>query len=189
MANNVTNYVQVVGSEEVIQAMDEKFKEAGGYGDTDKFVNAFYGTDFEGGVKFDWLYENVGSKWIYVETEIDAGNWNIQSANYTPKEFWIHLYKMAAEIDPKVEIEVKFMDEGYYPIGGFVVKKDHKGVPAWSMEEDYDVEDPTESMDWEDEDYDSVQMDFMDDLEDGMTGLMNYAHDTIWSGEGNKLEE
>ena len=57
------------------------------------------------------------------------------------------------------------------------------------MEEDYDVEDPTESMDWEDEDYDSVQMDFMDDLEDGMTGLMNYAHDTIWSGEGNKLEE
>lgn len=189
MANNVTNYLEIVGTDEVIQAIDAKFDAAGGYAETDVFVNSFYGTAFEGGVKFDWLYDNVGSKWIYVEHNIDSGNWNIQSANYTPKEFWIHLYKLAAEIDPNVEIQVKFQDESYEPVGGFVVKKDHTGVPAWSMEEDYDVEDPTADMDWEDENYEETQMDFIDDLEDTMTSLMNYAHDTVWSGEGNKLEE
>lgn len=189
MANTISNYLEIIGTDEVIQAMDDRFNNAGGYADTDKFVNAFYGTDFEGGVPHEWLYDNVGVKWIYVENVIDAGSWNISSASYTPKEFWIQLYKLAVEIDPNVEIEVKFQDESYQPIGGFVVKKDYNGVPGWSMEEDYDVEDPTADMDWDDEDYDSVQMDFLDDLDIMMLRLTNYAHDTIWSGEGNELEE
>lgn len=185
----MSNYLEIIGTDEVIQAMDDRFENAGGYADTDQFVNAFYGTDFEGGVSHEWLYDNVGVKWIYVENAIDAGSWNISSANYTPKEFWIQLYKLAVEIDPEVQIQVKFQDESYQPIGGFVVKKDHNGVPGWSMEEDYDVEDPTADMDWDDEDYDDTQMDFMDDLDTMMTRLMNYAHDTVWSGEGNNLDE
>lgn len=187
MANNVTNYVEIVGTEEVIEAMDTRFENAGGYADTDKFVNAFYDTEYEDGVPHDWLFDNVGSKWIYVENAIDAGMWNIQSANYTPKEFWIHLYKLAAQIDPDVEIQVGFEDESYEPVGGFVIKKDHNGIPAWSMEEDYDVEDPTADMDWDDENYEETQMEFVDELDDIRTSLMNHCHDTIWSGEGNKL--
>ncbi len=189
MANNVTNYLEIIGNDDVVNAMDTLFENAGGYAETNKFVNSFYGTEYEGGVPHDWLFDNVGAKWIYVENDIDAGSWNIQSANYTPTEFWIQLYKLAVEIDPKVEIQVKFQDESYEPVGGFVVKKDHEGVPAWSMEEDYDIEDPTADMDWEDEDYEETQMDFMDELDDVMTSLMNYAHDTVWSGEGNKIEE
>lgn len=185
----MSNYLEIIGTDEAIQAMDDRFENAGGYADTDQFVNAFYETDFEGGVSHEWLYDNVGTKWIYVENAIDAGSWNISSANYTPKEFWIQLYKLAVEIDPEVQIQVKFQDESYQPIGGFVVKKDHNGVPGWSMEEDYDVEDPTVDMDWDDEDYDETQMDFMDDLDTMMTQLMNYAHDTVWSGEGNNLDE
>lgn len=189
MANNITNYLEIIGNDEVINAMDTLFENAGGYAETNKFVNSFYGTEYDGGVPHDWLFDNVGAKWIYVENAIDAGSWNIQSANYTPTEFWVQLYKLAVEIDPKVEIQVKFQDESYEPVGGFVVKKDHEGVPAWSMEEDYDIEDPTADMDWEDEDYEETQMDFMDELDDVMTSLMNYAHDTVWSGEGNKIEE
>lgn len=187
MANTVSNYLQIVGTDEVQDKMDDLFENAGGYADTTQFVNTFYGTEFEGGVKFDWLYDNVGAKWIYVENAIDNGRWNISSANYTPKEFWIHLYKLAVKIDPNVEIEVKFEDESFEPIGAFVAKKDHNGVPGWSMEEDYEMEDPTVDMDWEDEDYDDLQMQFREDVEDGQDGLLNYAHDTVWSGEGEVI--
>lgn len=185
----MTNILQIVGTDEVQDKMDDLFDNAGGYADTTQFVNTFYGTEFEGGVKFDWLYDNVGTKWIYVENDIDNGSWNISSANYTPKEFWIHLYKMAVEIDPNVEIEVRYHDEGYQPVGGFVVKKDHEGNPAWSEQEDYDMEDPTAEMDWEDEGYDDAQMEFNEDVEEAMTLCMEYAHDTVLSGEGTKLEE
>lgn len=187
MANTVSNYLQIVGTDEVQDKMDDLFESAGGYADTTQFVNTFYGTEFEGGVKFDWLYDNVGAKWIYVENEIDNGRWNISSANYTPKEFWIHLYKLAVKIDPNVEIEVKFEDESFEPIGAFVAKKDHNGVPGWSMEEDYEMEDPTVDMDWEDEDYDDLQMQFREDVEDGQDGLLDYAHDTVWSGKGEVI--
>ena len=83
MANTVTNFLEVVGTEEVKAAMDELFNNAGGYADTTQFVNTFYGTEFEGGVSHDWLFENVGAKWIYVENEIGEGEWNISSAGYT----------------------------------------------------------------------------------------------------------
>ena len=187
MANTVSNYLQIVGTDEVQDKMDDLFESAGGYADTTQFVNTFYGTEFEGGVKFDWLYDNVGAKWIYVENAIDNGRWNISSANYTPKEFWIHLYKLAVKIDPNVEIEVKYQDESYEPVGGFVVKKDHEGNPAWAQQETYDMEDPTADMDWEDEDYDDTQMNFMEDVDDTMEHCMDYAHDTVWSGEGESI--
>lgn len=189
MANTMTNYLEVKGTDEVIEAMDALFENAGGYAETHTFVNSFYGTDYEKGVPHDWLYDNVGAKWIYVENEIDRGEWNISSAAYTPEHFWVHLYKLAVKIDPNVEILVKFQDESYEPVGGLVVKKDHNGVPAWSMSEEDDIEDPTADMDWDDEDYDETQMNFMEDLDDIMNDCLNYAHDTVWSGEGNKLEE
>ena len=184
----MTNYLEVKGTDEVMTAMDARFENAGGYAATDKFVNAFYDTDYQGGVPHDWLFDNVGAKWIYVENEIDRGEWNISTAGYTPEHFWVHLYKLAAQIDPDVEILVKFQDESYSPVGGFVAKKDHNGVPGWAMVEDYDVEDPTADMDWDDEDYDDTQMNFMDDLDDVMTDCLNTAHDKVWSAEGNKIE-
>ena len=185
----MTNILQIVGTDEVQDRIDDLFENAGGYADTAQFVNTFYGTEFEGGVKFDWLYDNVGAKWIYVENAIDNGNWNISSANHTPKEFWIHLYKLAVKIDPNVEIEVQYHDEGYQPVGGFVVKKDHEGNPSWSEQEDYEMEDPTADMDWEHEDYDDLQMQFNEDVYEAMSLCTEYAHDTVWSGEGTKLEE
>lgn len=184
----MTNYLEVVGTDEVVEAIDFMFEQAGGYADTDAFVNSFYGTTFDKGVPHDWLYENVGTKWIYVENEIHRGEWNISSATYTPEEFWIKLYKIAVEIDPNVEIQVKFQDEVYDPIGGFVAKKDYKGVPRWSIEEDYDVEDPTSDMDWDDEDYDDIQMKFLEEVDELQEELLNYAHDTVWSGEGTEIK-
>ena len=188
MANNVSNYLQIVGTDAVQDAMDDLFENAGGYAETTQFVNTFYGTDIEGGVQHTWLYDNVGAKWIYVENCIDNGSWNIQSANHTPKEFWIHLYKLAVKIDPDVKVEVKYQDESYNPVGGFVVKKDHNGTPAWAESEEYDVEDPTVDMNWEDDGYDDAQQEFNEMLDDMQTGHINYAHDTVHSGEGTKIE-
>ena len=188
MANTMTNYLEVKGTDEVIEAIDFMFEQAGGYAETDVFVNSFYGTDFKGGVPHDWLYDNVGTKWIYIENEIDRGEWNISSATYTPEDFWIKLYKIASEIDPNVEILVKFQDEVYEPIGGFVAKKDHNGVPRWAMQEDYDMEDPTSDMDWDDEDYDEKQMNFIEEVDEQQVLMLNYAHDTVWSGEGELIK-
>ena len=107
MANTVTNFLEIIGTDEVKSAMDELFNNAGGYAETHTFVNSFYGTDYEGGVPHDWLFENVGSKWIYVENEIGDGEWNISSAGYTPDKFWTHLYKKAAEIATEKDVEME----------------------------------------------------------------------------------
>lgn len=192
MANNVSNYLKIIGTDEVIAEMDKRFENAGGYNDVLKFSQAFYDnveTDESGNaVMYSWTLDNLGAKWVYVENQINDGEWNIQSANHCPQEFFVHLYKLAVQIDPEVQIEVKFHDESYEPVGGFVAKKDYQGKPAWSMEENYDIENPTDDMDWDDEGYDDAQMKFQEDLEDMMTDLCNTAHDNVWSIEGNPIE-
>ena len=46
MANTMTNILQIVGTDEVQDKMDDLFESAGGYADTTQFVNTFYGTEF-----------------------------------------------------------------------------------------------------------------------------------------------
>ena len=184
----MNNHLNIVGTEAVKDAMDDLFENAGGHAETHKFVNSFYHTDFEGEVRHTWLFDNVGTTRIFVEEHIDKGVWNIQSADQTPKEFWIHLYKLAVNIDPDVEIEVKFQDESYKPVGGFVVKKDYSGVPAWSIEEAYDLEHPKADTDSEDESYNEAREMFNEKKNAVIKSLVNYAHDTIWSSEGIKIE-
>jgi hypothetical protein len=57
------------------------------------------------------------------------------------------------------------------------------------MVEEYDVEDPTADMDWDDEGYDDAQMEFVEDLDDMLTNLANTAHDNVWSTDGKLLDE
>lgn len=187
MANTVSNYLEIKGTDEVITSMDNLFENAGGYANTTQFVNTFYGTEFEGGVSHDWLFENVGTKWIYVENAIDTGSWNIATASYTPKEFWVHLYKKAAEIDPDVQIHVKFEDESYEPVGGCAVMKSPDGVAQYHMDEDYDMENPTNDMDWDDEGYDDAQMEFMDEVADVTDSCLQECIRVIGEGQGTPI--
>ena len=191
MANTVSNYIEIDGNEEVVDHIDSLFENAGGYSDIVKFVSTFYenpGLNESGdAVMFDWMYDNVGSKWIYVENGIDTGMWNISSGNHPPVEFFQHLYKIASNIDPDVKILVKFEDESYEPVGAFAAMKDPNGVPSYHLDEDYDMEDPTVDMDWDDEDYDETQMEFREELEGVQDSCLEECIRVIGQGEGKVI--
>ena len=70
MANNLSNYLTVKGTDEVIDALKIKsdaVKE--GSENILGFCKSF-NEDVEtsgGGISYRWLYDNVGTKWIYLE--------------------------------------------------------------------------------------------------------------------------
>ena len=91
-------------------------------------------------------------------------------------------------MDPEVYIEVMYEDEGYDPIGAIVIKKDKDGTPCIWQEEDNEMEDPTVDKDWDDEDYDEVQMEFMESLYDRQQELLSECHDLI-DTDGEPIED
>ena len=192
MANNVSNYLEIKGTDKMIDAMHVLFDicEEGSHADIALFCKTFYDeveTNEAGdSVMNSWTYDNVGTKWIYLENTIDTGRWNIQSANYTPKEFWIRLYEIAVKIDPEVIIEVQFEDESVSPVGAVVIKK-YGGRPNIHVEENYDLEDPTDDKDWEDEDYDEVQEEFQGVKEDAMEACMVESYRMIDGNDGEHI--
>ncbi len=191
MANNVTNIIKIVANEEAIKSIDNRFESAGGYSDVAMFVKAFYDNpeiSENGGVMNSWSLDNVGSKWIYVENNIDSGEWNIQSANYPPHEFLQRLYELVTEIDPEGYIENRYNDEGYSPVGVMVFKKDDQG-PKWAEIEDYDMENPADDMDWDEEGYDEAQMSFMDEVYDFQEQSIERCHNIINLGEGEPFKQ
>ncbi len=191
MANNVTNIIKIVANEEATRAIDNRFESAGGYSDVAMFVKAFYDNpeiSENGGVMNSWSLDNVGSKWIYVENNIDSGEWNIQSANYPPQEFLQRLYELVTEIDPEGYIENRYNDEGYSPVGAMVFKKDEQG-PKWVEIEDHDWDNPADDMEWDDEGYDEAQMNFMDDIYDFQEKSIQRCHSIIEKGEGEPFKQ
>ena len=191
MANTVTNIIKIVANNAAIDAVDERFINAGGYSETGKFVKAFYDnpelSENGEGVMFSWSLDHVGSKWIYVENEIDNGEWNIASASYYPHEFLQRLFELVTVIDPEGYIENRYNDETYEPTGVVVFKKDSNGVPRW-FEIEEQLENPTDDMDWEDENYDEAQSQFMDSIYDFQEESVAEAIETIASGSGNEFK-
>jgi len=193
MANNVTNYVEIIGNPMVIEKMDNLFQksEEGPYNENlVRFVKTFWGESCEGidggSTKNLWMLDNAGAKWVYTENNIDEGHWNIQSANYPPVEFFIQLYKLAQEFDPSVEIKVKFQDESFEPVGGFSAKRDHEGVARYHLQENYELEEP--EFDYDDEDYDDDQSSWYEEVDDIQNDCWSYATDECWSGEAKEIE-
>ena len=187
MANNVTNIIKIIATEEAMKAIDDRFELAGGYGDMEKFVKAFYENPElteSGAVLNNWSLDHVGSKWAYVENCIDEGEWNIQSANYAPKEFYIHLYKLITETDPEGYLEVRYEDESLSPVGALVIKKGPNGEICFKDKEDYDMEDPTADMEWDDEGYDNAQMNFTDEKFEAMDNMVEMCNRMIDEGDG-----
>ena len=112
---------------------------------------------------------------------------SIESAWYPPKEFLIHLYNLMSKIDPETIIEVQYEDEAYNPIGAIVIKKDDDGVPVIYQDEDDEMEDPTEDMDWDDEGYDEAQMDFMDSIAVRQDEMLKFCYEMIEENEGEEI--
>lgn len=183
MANYLKSMIEVHGNEDVVKKVDELL-EGVEYSDVNTFAKAFY-TDVEegesGGVLNTWSTENLGSKWTYLYDIQGDGAFSVESAWYPPIKFFIHLYNILVDIDPEVFIEVMYEDEGYDPIGAVVIKKDKDGTACIWQEEDDEMEDPTVDMDWEDEEYEQTQMDFMESLYDRQREMVLYCHDLIES--------
>jgi hypothetical protein len=190
MANNLKSMIEVHGNEDVVKKLDE-ILEGVEYGHIASFAKGFYDnveTSEDGGVMNSWSIDNLGSKWTYLEDIQGDGAFSIESAWYPPLDFFKHLYRMLVEIDPEVFIEVMYEDEGYDPIGAVVIKKDKDGTPCIWQEEDDEMEDPTEDMDWDDEEYEQTQMDFMDSLYERQRELVLYCHDLVET-DGEPIDE
>lgn len=189
MANNLKSMINVIANDEAVAMLEKKLVGIK-YGNIASFAQGFYenvkmsDTD---GVMNDWSIENLGSKWTYFSDNWGGGEFVIESAWYAPKEFYIHLYKMMVEIDPEVVIEVKYEDESYNPVGAFLIKKDEEGDAMWAQNEDDELEDPTVDMDWDDEEFEEAQLDFMDEVSSAQERMLELCHEQIDDLDGNNV--
>lgn len=193
MANTIRNSLLVKGNDELINELHKRFDTITGYNNILGMCKAFYPDvetdDDSGNVLISWLYDNVGSKWIILSETKDTGAWNIESANYSPEEFWIHLFKLSKEIDPNVIIEVMYEDENYSRVGAFVIKKDNNGSIQYVSEEDSELVDPTLEMEYDDESYEEVRYEFSEKVYAIQNECLNYCHELIDKNEGIILNE
>ena len=190
MANNLKSFVTVIANEEATKWLDQTVEKIE-TGDILSFAQGFYenvdvsedGTS----VMNAWSLDNLGSKWTYLY-DVQADNqFSIESAWYAPTDFFKHLYKMVHKIDPEAILEVTYEDETYDPIGALVIKKNDEGEYVMYSEEDNDMEDPTDDMDWDDEGYDEVQMEFMDSIYDRTQELLKECYVMIEENDGERI--
>ena len=194
MANNLKSFVTIKGNEEVTKLIDslvDKVNDNDSDSSVTAFATAFYDEvelTEDRGVLNAWSNENLGSKWTTLYDAIGEGEFSIESAWYPPKQFFIHLYNLCVKVDGNVEIEVTYEDETYSPIGAIVIKKDRDGTPCMWEEEDNDIENPLEDMDWDDEKYDETSEEFYESLYDNQQSLLKLCHELVIS-DGEPIDE
>ncbi len=192
MANNLKSFVEVKGNEEVVKLIDsliDKVNNNDSDSDVTSFATAFYDdVDLteERGVLNTWSYDKLGSKWTILYDVIGDGAFSIESAWYPPKQFFIHLYNLCFPLDNEVVIEVKYEDETFNPVGALVVKTTtYEGEEGEEVKEgniwfeQTEMEDPSVDMDWEDENYDAVQMDFMESVAETQDVLLSQCLELV----------
>jgi len=185
MANNLKSFITVKGNEEVVKLVDslvDKVNESKDDGVV-SFATTFY-DDVElsedgGSVINTWSYDNIGTKWTTFCDIIDEAEFSIESASYPPTKFFARLFEICFPVDNDVIIEVTYEDETYSPVGAAILKardygEDEKQLEGciW-VEDDRSLEDPTVDKDWDDEDYDTVQMEFAESVYDKQQELLD----------------
>jgi len=194
MANNLKSFVTIKGNEEAIKLIDSLVDKVND-NDSDSPITAFATAFFndvelteDRSVLNTWSNENLGSKWTTLYDVQNDGEFSIESAWYPPKQFFIHLYNLCVTLDESVEIEVTYEDETYNPIGAIVIKKDRDGTPCMWEEEDNDIENPLEDMDWDDEKYDETSEEFYESLYDNQQSLLGLCHELVIT-DGEPIDE
>jgi len=195
MANNLKSFVKVSANEKTVKFIDsliDKVNDNDNDSPVTAFAKAFYNNvelSESGGVMNSWSFDNLGSKWTTLYDVQDEAEFSIESAWYPPKEFFIHLYNLCVELDENVEIEVTYEDESYSPIGAILIKKDNEGTPCMWVEEDDDIENPLDDMDWDDEDYDTKSEEFYDSIYENQQSLLALCHELVLTDGEPILEE
>ena len=192
MANNLKSFITVKGNEEVMKLVDSLIDKVRNSEDDNvvAFATAFY-DDVElsedgGSVMISWSNDNLGAKWTTFYDEIGAGEFSIESAWYPPTKFYARLFDILFPVDKDVVIEVTYEDESYSPIGAAIIKGvkcdpedcDGKQGMIW-VEEDRTLEDPTVDKDWDDDDYDEVQMEFAESVYEKSQELLDKCRGLI----------
>ena len=185
MANNLKSFVSIKGNEQAVKLIDSMIEKVQNNDSDDSipaFATAFYNDvkrGENGGVMNDWSLKHLGSKWTTLYDVKGEGEFSIESAWYPPKEFFIHLYNLCVKLDENVEIEVTYEDETYSPIGAIVIKKDRDGTPCMWSEEDNDIVNPLDDMDWDDENYEATSQEFYESLYDNQQAYLKQCHELV----------
>jgi hypothetical protein len=168
MANEMETYVSIKnGNKEVSKKLDELFTPTEGeYNSrTIELINRLYNKDFTWDIslskdeneankntwpEYNWLGDNVGSKWIYSEFDGDEDFSYIHLVLTTPwsvpQGFLKKLSEILSDIKKDCYIVGTYEDEGYDPMGAFIYANGYD-----------DIEDLDEEIDddriWEDDFY------------------------------------
>ena len=201
MANNLKSFITVKGNGEVVKLVDsliDKVNESKDDGVV-AFATTFY-DDVElsedgGSVINTWSYDNIGTKWTTFCDIIDEAEFSIESASYPPTKFFARLFEICFPVDNDVIIEVTYEDETYSPVGAAIIKGvecdpedyDEKQGNIW-VEEDRTLEDPTVDKEWDDEDYDEVQMEFSESVYDKQQELLDECRRLVET-DGESIDE
>jgi hypothetical protein len=168
MANEMETYVSIKnGNKEVSKKLDELFTPTEGeYNSrTIELINRLYNKDFTWDIslskdeneankntwpEYNWLGDNVGSKWIYSEFDGDEDFSYIHLVLITPwsvpQGFLKKLSEILSDIKKDCYIVGTYEDEGYDPMGAFIYANGYDDI------EDLDEEIDNDRI-WEDDFY------------------------------------
>ena len=168
MANEMETYVAIKnGDIKVANKLKEIFtpKEGEYNSRTIELINRLYGKDYTWDInlskeenqkagntwpEFEWLGNNVGSKWIYSEydhdDETDYTHLVLTTAWAVPQGFLKKLSEVLSDIKEDCYILGTYEDESYDPMGAFIYSKDYDDI------EDLDEEIDEDKI-WEDDFY------------------------------------
>ena len=111
------------------------------YTNVEHIIKQIYGdVDFS---KLDWWYDNIGSKWLEVESAVTEDfesevQLYMTSAWSVPTQFLEKLSKILTEINKEVVIYGTYEDESLEPMGAFVYGDDYDDIEDLDIEIDFD---------------------------------------------------
>lgn len=162
----MTTYVKIVNLD---TESHKKFKELFSSPENSSFVDSFenlskmYGENFndDNPPSRDWMEENVGSKYIGIETSspVDEGEFSseesliIDTAWSVPTEY---LQKLVEVLGKEVAVYGTYEDESYSPMGAFVYADDYDDIEDLYEEDELNMIEMVENDEYLEDIYDQL---------------------------------
>ena len=145
MANICRTEIKIIANEEAIKDFALRYEKCvdGNYPDTDgnNHIIDEFGADAE------LLIDRVGSKWVsmydsysYWEEGMTEYEFQLESAWYYPADMIEEMYRQLTAIDPEAQMEGRYWDEAFSPIGVFKFIEGELIINEENIDVDYDNE-------------------------------------------------